>query len=122
MNNALLDIVQRPNGSYYFSDFPEALVYALIGFAIVFVGIIIIITVIWLIGLLMRKTNNLAFLTNRGKKKNAQPEPAVQPQAVTTCDEDVPDEVKVAIMAAIMAYYESEQPKCEFKVKRIKRI
>lgn len=121
MVNALLDIVQRENGSYYFSDFPEALVYALIGFVIVFVGITIIIAVIWLIGLLMRKTNNLAFLTNIGKKKT-QPEPAVQPQAVTASEDEVPDEVKAAIVAAIMAYYESEQPQCEFKVKRIKRI
>ena len=120
MNNALLDIVQRQDGSYYFSDFPEALVYALIGFVIVFVGIAIIIAIIWLIGLLMRKTNNLAFLTNKGKK-NKQPESEVQQQAIAS-DEDVPDEVKAAIIAAIMAYYESEQPKCEFKVKRIKRI
>lgn len=121
MINALLDIVQRENGSYYFSEFPEALVYALIGFLIVFVGIAIIIAVIWLIGLLMRKTDNLAFLTNKGKKKMAQAEPTVQPQSVTS-DEDVSDEVKAAIVAAIMAYYESEQPQCEFKVKRIKRI
>lgn len=120
MTNALLNIVQRADGSYYFSEFAEALVYALIGFLIVFVGITVIIAVIWLIGLLMRKTNNLAFLTNRGKKKKAQPEPATQSKAATV--DEVPDEVKAAIMAAIMAYYESEQPKCEFKVKRIKRI
>lgn len=128
MLNALLDIVQRDDGSYYFSGgfwdrLGEGLIYALIGFLIVFAGIVIIITVIWLIGLLMRKTNNLAFLTNIGKKKKAQPEPAVEPQAVAASSEDeIPDEVKAAIVAAIMAYYESAQPKCEFKVKRIKRI
>lgn len=122
MLNALLDIVQRENGSYYFSDFPEALVYALIGFAIVFVGITIIITVIWLIGLLMRKTNDLAFLTNIGKKKKAKAEPVVETQVITASEDEIPDEVKAAIVAAIMAYYESAQPKCEFKVKRIKRI
>lgn len=122
MLNALLDIVQRENGSYYFSDFPEALVYALIGFAIVFVGIAIIIAVIWLIGLLMRKTNDLAFLTNIGKKKKAKAEPVVEPQVITASEDEIPDEVKAAIVAAIMAYYESAQPKCEFKVKRIKRI
>lgn len=121
MINLLAERFKFENGSYYFNSFPEALVYALIGFAIVFVGITIIIAVIWLIGLLMRKTDNLAFLTNRGKKKKAQPEPIAQPQEVAS-DEDVPDEVKAAIVAAIMAYYESEQPKCEFIVKRIKRI
>lgn len=122
MINALLDIYQKQNGSYYFSDFPEALVYALIGFLIVFAGITIIIAVIWLIGLLMRKTNDLAFLTNIGKKKKAKAEPVEQPQAITASEDEIPDEVKAAIVAAIMAYYESAQPKCEFKVKRIKRI
>ena len=119
MLGALLDIVQHDNGSYYFSDFPEALVYALIGFVIVFIGITIIITVIWLIGLLMRKTDNLAFLQNIGKKKKSET-PAEVAQVAE--DEGIPDEVKAAIVAAIMAYYETEQPQCEFKVKRIKRI
>ena len=115
----LLDIVRHENGSYYFSDFPEALVYALIGFLIVFAGIAIIITIIWLIGLLMRKTDNLAFLKKIGKK-NKDVEPAKD--AVQVADDEIPDEVKAAIVAAIMAYYETEQPQCEFKVKRIKRI
>lgn len=120
MGNALLDITLHNDGKYYFDSFPEALVYALIGFVIVFIGIAIIIAVIWLIGLLMRKTNNLAFLTNIGKKKKSKSEP-VQSQTDVQ-DDEISDEVKVAIVAAIMAYYESEQPKCEFKVKRIKRI
>lgn len=119
MNNLLLDIVQHDNGSFYFSGFPEALVYALIGFAVVFVGIAIIIAIIWLVGLLMRKTDDLAFLTNKGKKKKQKVEQPVQPVAE---EEGVPDEVKAAIVAAIMAYYENENPQCEFKVKRIKRI
>ena len=42
--------------------FGEACIYALIGFSIVFLGIILIIFIIWLIGLVMRKTDNLAFL------------------------------------------------------------
>lgn len=120
MGNLLLDIVQHSNGSYYFSDFPEALIYALIGFVIVFAGIAIIIAIIWLIGLLMRKTDNLAFMTKgRKRSKNTEAEPPVEgPQDA----EGIPDEVKAAIAAAIMAYYETEQPQCEFKVKRIKRI
>lgn len=118
MNNLLLDIVQGNDGNFYFSDFTESLIYALLGFLIVFVGIVIIIAIIWLVGLLMRKTDNLAFLTNIGKKKKDKVEQPAQPIA----EEGVPDEVKAAIVAAIMAYYETEQPECEFKVKRIKRI
>ena len=126
MLNNLLDILpQKPDGTFdgnfYFSDrFGEPMVYALIGFLVVFVGIILIIAIIWLIGLLIRKTNNLAFLTNIGKKKKKKEEPVLS-QAVTD-DEEVPDEVKAAIIAAIMAYYCEEKPKCEFKVKRIKRL
>lgn len=118
MGNLLLDIVQQSNGSYYFSDFPEALIYALIGFVIVFAGIAIIIAIIWLIGLLMRKTDNLAFIT-KGHKRSKEAEPPVEAPKDA---EGIPDEVKAAIVAAIMAYYETEQPQCEFKVKRIKRI
>lgn len=126
MLNFLLDIVpQTPNGTfdgnYYFSDrFGEPAIYALIGFLVVFVGIILIIAIIWLIGLLMRKTNNLAFLTNIGKKKKKKEAPE-KIEAVSETDE-ISDEVKAAIIAAIMAYYSQEKPKCEFKVKRIKRI
>lgn len=124
MNGLLLDIVQDKNGSFYFSDFPEALIYALIGFAIVFVGIAIIIAIIWLIGLLMRKTDNLAFLSKIGKKKEGEEEIEVEQseKADNIAANEVPDEVKAAIVAAIMAYYETEKPQCEFIVKRIKRI
>jgi len=49
--------------------FGEACIYALIGFSIVFLGIILIIFIIWLIGLVMRKTDNLAFLGKIRSKK-----------------------------------------------------
>lgn len=106
--------------NYYFDNFGEAAIYALIGLLVVFVGIIIIIGIIWLVGLIMRKTNNLEFLTKkREKKPKAEKEQA--PAAVATSD-DIPDEVKAAIVAAIMAYYQEQETKCEFTVKRIKRI
>ena len=103
--------------------FGEACIYALIGYLIVFLGIILIILIIWLIGLLMRKTNNLAFLTKRGKK-NKQAVPTAPSAEIVPADkeEEISDEVKVAIVAAIMAYYSAEKPDCEFKVRRIKRI
>ncbi|MBD5585236.1 MAG: hypothetical protein HDQ88_09140 [Clostridia bacterium] len=99
----------------------EACIYALIGYAIVFLGIVLIIVIIWLIGLIMRKTNNLAFLSNiKFKRKKKEKEVA---EAITTADgDDIPEEVKVAIITAVMAYCSQENPKCEFKVKRIKRI
>ena len=104
----LLDIVAGSDKNYYFENFGEALIYALIGFLIVFVGISIIIVIIWLLGLLFKKTDNMAFSSE-------------QSEIVENSDE-ISDEVKAAIIAAIMAYYCEEKPQCEFKVKRIKRI
>ena len=98
----------------------EACLYALTGFAIVVAGIVLIILIIWLIGLLMKKTDNLAFLTNLGKKRKKAKESVVEEK--TSEKEEISPEVRAAIVAAIMAYYTAEKPKCEFKVKRIKRI
>lgn len=103
-------------------SFGDACLYALIGFMMVFIGIILIIFIIWLIGLLMRKTNNLAFLNKLGKKnKKQQPLPKAEEPILET-DGDIPDEIKAAIVAAIMTYYCEQKPECEFKVRRIKRI
>ena len=126
MLSSLLDIVpgtgnQNPN-NYYFSNAGEPLVYALIGFLIVFAGIVIIIGIIWFIGFILRKTNNFAsigeFFRKMSDKTAEEPEVEVAPQAA---DEEIPDEVKAAIVAAVTAYC-VENNQCEFKVKRIKRI
>ena len=125
MLDCLLNIVPGTGdkaGNYYFNNFGEPFVYALIGFVIVFLGIIIIIAVIWLLGLLMRKTDNFAFLTHRKNRKTEQEKENITPAETTEGDNDVPDEVKASIIAAIMAYYETSKPQCEFKVKRIKRL
>lgn len=122
MLNNLLEIVAKADGNYYFDNrFGESCIYALIGFVIVFVGIVLIILIIWLIGLLMRKTNNLAFLTNIGKKKKKKEQSEAVTESAEQSDE-IPDEVKAVITAAIMCYYSEEAPKCDFVVKRIKKL
>ena len=90
-------------------------------------GIVIIIGVIWLIGFIMRKTNNLEFLTKKREKgKKAVKAENIGAEKGSECvsesSDDIPDEVKVAIVAAIMAYYQEKEDKCQFTVKRIKRI
>ena len=84
----------------------------------------IIILIIWLLGLVLRKTNNLAFMRGWGAKLKARRVKKSEPNesVVTDAPEDLPDDVKAAIVGAIMAYYCEEKPQCEFKVKRIKRI
>ena len=119
MLNELLAIVPKDDGNFYFDSFGEALVYALIGFLVVFVGIVLIICIIYFIGFIMKKTNNFEFLSKIGKKKK-KPEGAEE--NFVQSGEDVSDEVKAAIIAAIMTYYSEKKPECEFMVKRIKRI
>lgn len=129
MLNNLLAIVPGNGGSvagqpqspsnYYFDNLGEPFLYALIGFLVVFLGIALIICVIWLVGLIMKKTNNLEFL-QKGKKPKKQ-QKAEATTVTDTEDEEIPDEVKAAIVAAIMAYYEEKQEPCEFKIKKIKR-
>ncbi len=117
MVNSLLSLINQ-EGSL---GFGEACLYALIGYLIVFIGISIIIIIIWLIGLVLRKTDNLAFLTKAGKKK-VKTNNESKEECVDDGDGEVPDEVKAAIIAALMAYYCEEKPECEFRVRRIKRL
>ena len=132
--------VQSPD-NYYFDNYGEAALYALIGLVVVFVGIVVIIGVIWFVGFIMKKTNNFEFLTKkRTKKADTVKEVQTTKEENTAADtvkevqttkeentasvtsDEIPDEVKAAIIAAIMAYYQEKEDKCQFTVKRIKRI
>jgi Na+-transporting methylmalonyl-CoA/oxaloacetate decarboxylase gamma subunit len=105
----------------------EAAVYALLGFLVVFAGISLLILIVWAIGKLM------AYMKGEPTKKEiqeikasiieAKEEQEKEKILEATSNADEPDEETVAvIMAALMSYYETNYPKCEFTVKRIKRI
>lgn len=89
----------------------EVFLFALIGFAITFIGIIILIGVVWLCGYIVNR------LGNRKDKEAETPAPAI-----SVAEDGIGEEVRVAIVAAIAAYYASENSSCEFKVKRIRKI
>lgn len=88
----------------------EGLIYALLGFIVTFIGIVVLIALLWAVGKIMG-----AVRTKRLEKKTAE-------KAETASEEEISPEIKVALIAAIAAYYEGEKPQCEFKVKRIKRL
>ena len=90
----------------------DGLLYALLGFVVTFLGIVLLIFVVGLCGLIIKKVTGAS-----ARKKAASAAPAEVPVS-----EDVGEEVRVAIIAAIAAYYASENSTCEFKVRRIKRI
>ena len=96
----------------------EAAIDALLGFLVVFIGIALLVGIIWLVGYIMRKVSGKA--PQKAEKKQ---KPAVVPKETPVKESDGLSEEEVAVItAAIMAYYAKEKPKCEFTVKRIKRI
>ena len=104
----------------------EAGLYALIGFAVVFLGIAFLIFIVWLVGRVLSKTKAqstpiMKKATNeqeQTKTTNASP----KTETVEVAEEELSEETVAIIMAALTAYYEKNNPKCEFTVKRIKRI
>ncbi len=105
-----------------FVEFGESALYALIGFALVVVGIAFLIFVVWLVGKLMSKTVD----TSKALPKKVKPmETKVEvpkEEAKMMAEDEISEETLAILTAAIMAYYEKNNPKCEFIVKRIKRI
>ena len=93
----------------------EAALYALLGFAVVFIGIIFLIFVVWLVGKIMAKVEGKPVKVEKAEVKPAQ---EVAPVSV----DEFSEETIAVIMAALTAYYQTNNPKCEFTVKRIKRI
>ncbi len=119
LNNLLIHIVQEGGKEVpYFGDVDgsgwlgESLLYALLGFFVTFIGIVLLIFIVWLFGKIISRLSNL-------KRKKAAIVPA---EAIDAEEDPVSDEVRVAIIAALAAYYADEAGTCEFKVKRIKRL
>ena len=93
----------------------EATLYAVLGYLIVFLGITFLIFVVWGVGKIMASKG-----AGEGKPKVVEQKPSVAPPVEES--DEVTDEVIAVITAAIAAYYQKENKKCEFTVKRIKRL
>ncbi len=114
-NLLIYTVVESGKNVQYFDSVLEALLYALIGVAVTFLGIIILIGIVWAVGKITKKAEGYVAEKSKDKAKseNAPAENA---------EDEIGEAERVAIVAAIAAYYESENSTCEFKVKRIKRI
>ena len=94
----------------------ETALYALIGVLIVFIGILFLILVVSIIGKVFSLKNQQKPTPKVEKEKTV-------PLLPQNKEDEIPEEVVAVIMASIMAYYQNENgTRCEFKVKRIKRI
>lgn len=108
----------------------EVSLYALLGFLLVFAGIILLIAIIWAVGKVMSVLDDKKGKTPKKAKKEEAPAPTntvtsapkTNATAIEAIDTDVDEETVAVIMATVIAYYQTNYPKCEFTVKRIKRI
>ena len=105
-----------------FAELGEVGLYALIGFLVVFVGIAFLIFVVWAVGKFMANSKE-ALNVSPKKEKTVESKVEISPKEdLMTAEDEITEETVAIITAAIMAYYEKNNPKCEFTVKRIKRI
>jgi Na+-transporting methylmalonyl-CoA/oxaloacetate decarboxylase gamma subunit len=86
----------------------------------VFVGIIFLIFVVWLVGKIMNA--NTQKVEKPIKEKPIKEEKEESLAVADATEDELSDEEVIIITATLMAYYEKNNPKCEFTVKRIKRI
>ncbi len=99
-----------------YASIPEVLLYALIGFGVVFVGIAVLVLVIKLVGKVMQKT------PNKEKNPSQNSEEKAVAKIENTQSDEISEETIAVITAALMAYYERQGKKCEFIVKRIRKV
>ena len=104
------------------ADFGEAALYALLGFVVVFLGIAFLIFVVWGVGQLMVKFQKAKSEPKKAVETLSTPKSIVEQSDDELSDDELSDEVIAVITAAIAAYYQQENKKCEFTVKRIKRL
>ena len=94
----------------------DSFIYALFGFAVTFLGICILIFFVWGCGKLIKQIG----ISQKNKKLSVQEK--IDNIETSTFEDEINENVRVAIIAAIAAYYQEESSSCEFKVRRIKRL
>ena len=88
--------------------------YAVFGLVFVIVGITLLVFILMLIGLIMKRIT---------AKKTVKEEPIPSfPKVEAEEKDELTEETVAAITAALMAYYETQNVKCDFVVRRIKRV
>ena len=104
-------------------DVGEGAFYSVFGFIFVFLGIALLIAIFTALGLIMKKVNSREKSPKTAKKeKGAQRSPASVAQKAPVAEEGLSPELIAVITAAIAAYYEGTKEKCDFVVRRIKRL
>ena len=89
----------------------------LLGIVVVFSGMALLVFCVAAVGSAITKAEKKA-----NQSKNEEMKKLVEVTKFSDDENEIPEHVKVAIVAAIYAYYADSGVKNEFKVKKIKRI
>lgn len=90
-----------------------------LGMLVVFLGMTVLILCISLVAKVMTAKNKP--VSNDNSDDDTE-EPELENVVAAESDDGVPEHVKVAIIAAVLAYYQGEGVKNEFVVKKIKKL
>lgn len=92
----------------------------LLGMIVVFAGMALLVFFVAAFG---KAADGIANKVEKGAEKEKQaPEENVLQTAVPQASDEVSEDIKVAIVAAIAAYYETSGSKNEFTVRKIKKL
>ena len=89
-----------------------------LGMVVIFLGIAIIVLFVTIAGKVLNASEN----KKETKQPKAEVKPVVEKVEEVADNGEVPDHIKVAIVAAITAYYEEAKSNCDFVVKKIRRF
>lgn len=103
--------------SWFKADVGEAAIYAIVGFVFVFVGIAFLVLLFMGLG----KVMSVVTAKRTAKVRDAMQSKMI-PAAQSHTDSGVSPELVAVITAAVTMCYEQEGGRCDFVVKRIKRI
>ncbi len=102
------------------SEITGGLYTFILGILVIFLGITIIVVFVTLAGKFFSSGKKS---TSTETKKEISPVKIEQPKKVEVENSDsIPEHIKVAIVAAISAYYQETKSNCDFIVKKIKRF
>ena len=90
----------------------------LLGVLVIFLGMLILVLFVSLMGKAFTKKSE----SNEESKAEEIPQVVETAPVEVSGDDEIPEEVRVAIIAAIACYYEGTQAKNEFTVKKIKKL
>ena len=101
---------------------PGGLYTFVLGMLVVFLGIAVIVIFVSIAGKIFSSGETKEVKEPKQPKVKVEKPVVVEKVEAPVDNGEVPDHIKVAIVAAITAYYEEKKSNCDFIVKKIRRF